>query len=288
MSLNELINNNSRKSEIIRFGITGGFCTILQYGIYVVFVDAVKVPAVVSTLISYAISFIANFLMSSFFTFHSNPNAKKGLAFTVSHLINMGLQTGLVAIFKGIVGQTLALLPALAICVPANYFMVRFAFTNKMFASKKKKLKITNMNKVAFASDHAGFGLKEFLMGIMAEKGYEIKDFGTYSEESCDYPDYAHPAAKSIEDGDCAFGVAICGTGNGIAMTLNKHQKIRAALCWLPEIASLAKQHNDANILVLPARFISKEEATNILEAYLNARFEGGRHERRIEKIPVK
>lgn len=136
MKLKKLINGTGRKAEIIRFGLTGGFCTVLQYGIYVVFVDAVRVPAVVSTLISYAISFIANFLLSSFFTFHSDPNAKKGIAFTVSHLINMGLQTGLVAIFKGIVGPTLALLPALAICVPTNYFMVRYAFTNKRFSSK--------------------------------------------------------------------------------------------------------------------------------------------------------
>lgn len=139
MNLKDIINGGSRKAEIFRFAITGGFCTVLQYGIYVVFVDAVHVPPVVSTLISYAISFIANFLLSSFFTFHSDPNAKKGIAFTISHLINMGLQTGLVAIFKGIVGGTLALLPALAICVPANYFMVRYAFTNKRFASKKFK-----------------------------------------------------------------------------------------------------------------------------------------------------
>lgn len=139
MNLKELINAPGRKSEILRFALTGGFCTVLQYGIYVVFVDAVKVPAVVSTIISYAISFIANFFLSSFFTFHSNPNAKKGLAFTLSHLINMGLQTGLVAIFKGLVGPTLALLPALAICVPVNYFLVRFAFTNRLFASKQQQ-----------------------------------------------------------------------------------------------------------------------------------------------------
>lgn len=141
MKILDLIKGEGRKSEVLRFALTGGFCTVLQYGIYVVFVEAVKVPAVVSTLISYAISFIANFFLSSFFTFHSNPNAKKGLAFTLSHLINMGLQTGLVAIFKGIVGKTLALLPALAICVPVNYFLVRFAFTSKIFASKNKNKK---------------------------------------------------------------------------------------------------------------------------------------------------
>lgn len=141
--------------------------------------------------------------------------------------------------------------------------------------------------KVAFASDHAGFRLKEYLMKVMEQRGYEIADFGTFSEESCDYPDYAHPAADAVESGECAFGIAMCGTGNGIAMTLNKHQKIRAALCWLPEIAALAKQHNNANILVLPARFISDEDAVKILDAYLDAGFEGGRHSRRIDKIPV-
>lgn len=286
MSLASILNGSSRRAEVLRFAITGGFCTALQYGIYVVFVEAVRVPAVVSTLISYAISFVANFLLSSFFTFHSNPNAKKGLAFTASHLINMGLQTGLVAIFKGIVGPTLALLPALAICVPANYFMVRFAFTNKLF-DNKKKLKNSPDMKIAFASDHAGYGLKKYLIEKMHERGYEIVDFGTHSEESCDYPDYAHPAALSIVNGECSFGIAICGTGNGIAMTLNKHQGIRAALCWKPEIAALARQHNNANVLVMPARFITLEEADAILDAFLKSDFEGGRHQKRIDKIPV-
>lgn len=288
MNIRQLINSDSRRSEFLRFAITGGFCTLLQYGIYVVFVEAVKVPAVVSTMISYAISFIANFFLSSFFTFHSNPNAKKGLAFTLSHLINMGLQTGFVAIFKGLVGPTLALLPALAICVPANYFMVRFAFKSKLFSSKKSKQQIRTVMKVAFASDHAGYGLKQFIMGIMTERGYECVDFGAFSEESCDYPDFAHPAALSVEKGDCDFGIAFCGTGNGISMTLNKHQGIRAALCWIPEIAALAKQHNNANFLVMPARFVSEETAREILDAYLGASFEGGRHQRRLDKMPVK
>lgn len=137
MKIKALIKDGGKKGEMLRFALVGGFCTVLQYGVYVVFVDAVKVPAVVSTMISYAISFIANFLLSSFFTFHSDPNAKKGLAFTASHLVNMGMQTGFVAIFKGIVGPTLALLPALVICVPLNYLMVRFAFTNRRFQSNK-------------------------------------------------------------------------------------------------------------------------------------------------------
>ncbi|MDE6393453.1 MAG: ribose 5-phosphate isomerase B [Muribaculaceae bacterium] len=141
--------------------------------------------------------------------------------------------------------------------------------------------------KVAFACDHAGYELKEFLIGLMRERGYEIVDFGTHSTESCDYPDYAHPAAAAVESGECAFGVAMCGSGNGISMTLNKHQGIRAALCWLPEIAALAKQHNNANILVIPARFVSRDEAVEILNAYLDATYEGGRHERRVGKIPV-
>ena len=137
MNLKKLINGQSRLAEIFRFGIVGVLATLIQYGLYVIFVNAVKVPAVPSTLISYAISFIFNFFLSSYFTFHSSPNAKKGLGFTLSHLFNMGLQTGLVAIFKGIVGPTLALLPAIAISFPVNYMLVRFAFTAKIFRSKK-------------------------------------------------------------------------------------------------------------------------------------------------------
>lgn len=141
--------------------------------------------------------------------------------------------------------------------------------------------------KIAFASDHAAYDLKQIIMPYVEEKGYEIVDFGTFSPESCDYADYAHPAAKAVENGDCDFGIAMCGSGNGIQMTLNKHQKIRAALCWLPELAALARQHNDANFLVLPARFISVEDAREIVDAYLLAEFEGGRHAKRIAKIPV-
>lgn len=144
------------------------------------------------------------------------------------------------------------------------------------------------MKTIAFASDHAGYALKKKLEEYMASKGYKTVDFGTDSEESCDYPDFAHPAAKAVEDGSADFGIAMCGTGNGIQMTLNKHQGIRAALCWRPELAALAKEHNNANILVLPARFVSYDEAVAIVDAYLEANFEGGRHQRRIDKIPVK
>ena len=145
------------------------------------------------------------------------------------------------------------------------------------------------MNKItiAMASDHAGFPLKEVLKNYLEKLGYGIKDFGTFSEDSCDYADFAHPAAQAVENGEYPFGIAMCGSGNGIQITLNKHQGIRAALCWLPELAALAKQHNDANFLVLPARFISEGLAKEIVDAYLEASFEGGRHQRRIDKIPV-
>ena len=139
MKIKEFINGKGRLSEIIRFGIVGFCATALQYGIYVVFVDAVGVKAVPSTLISYAISFIANFFLSSYFTFHTKPDAAKGIGFTLSHLVNMGLQTGMVAIFQQIVGKTLALLPALGICIPINYMLVRFVFTHDLFKSKKPK-----------------------------------------------------------------------------------------------------------------------------------------------------
>lgn len=142
------------------------------------------------------------------------------------------------------------------------------------------------MSKIALASDHAGFELKEKLKSFLTEKGFEPEDFGTDSSSSCDYPDFAHPAAQAVESGRCDFGIAMCGSGNGMQMTLNKHQGIRAALCWMPELASLARQHNDANFLVLPARFITTDEAFEIVDAFLSASFDGGRHERRVKKIP--
>lgn len=135
----QILKSNDKRAEAIRFIAVGGFATVLQYGMYVVFLKAVGTTAVVSTLISYAISFVANFFLSSYFTFRSNPNAKKGFAFTLSHLINMGMQTGMVAIFKGVVGPTLALLPALAICVPVNFFLVRYAFTAKIFQGSLRR-----------------------------------------------------------------------------------------------------------------------------------------------------
>lgn len=144
------------------------------------------------------------------------------------------------------------------------------------------------MKTIGICSDHAGFELKQHVKKWLEAKGWPYKDFGTYSTESCDYPDFAHPLARAIEAGECYLGIAICGSGEGISITLNKHQGIRAALCWMPDIASLARRHNDANVLALPGRFITPEETDAILEAYFNATFEGGRHQRRIEKIPVK
>ena len=144
------------------------------------------------------------------------------------------------------------------------------------------------MAKIGMACDHAGYELKEYLKKILEKRGNEVVDFGAHSTESMDYPDTAHPLAEALEAGKVDFGVSMCGSGNGITMTLNKHQKVRAALCWKPEIAALAKQHNNANILSMPARFISRKMAVRILDAYLDAKFEGGRHQRRIEKIPCK
>ncbi len=141
--------------------------------------------------------------------------------------------------------------------------------------------------KVALCSDHAGYELKSIIEGYLMSQDIEYEDFGTDSAQSCDYPDYAHPCAAAIEAGRCYPGIAMCGSGNGISMTLNKHQGIRAALCWTVELATLARQHNDANVLVLPARFIEPTTALAIIDAFLNTPFEGGRHEARVAKIPV-
>lgn len=144
------------------------------------------------------------------------------------------------------------------------------------------------MKKVGIASDHAGYEMKEFVVGYLQAKGYEVYDFGAHSPESVDYADYGHPLAEAVEQGEVDCGVGLCGSGEGISMTLNKHQGIRAGLCWLPEIAHLIRQHNNANVVVLPARFISNDEAVAILDEYFSTEFEGGRHEARIAKIPVK
>ncbi|MBP5360708.1 MAG: ribose 5-phosphate isomerase B [Bacteroidaceae bacterium] len=141
--------------------------------------------------------------------------------------------------------------------------------------------------KIGLASDHAGFALKQFVKQYLTEKGIEFEDFGTYSEESCDYPDFAHKLGEAIDNDVYATGIAICGSGEGISMALNKHQKVRAALVWMPEIAHLARQHNDANVLVMPGRFIGEDTARAIMDEFFATDFEGGRHVRRVNKIPL-
>lgn len=139
--------------------------------------------------------------------------------------------------------------------------------------------------KIAIGSDHAGFALKEILTKYLQQKGIEVKDFGTYSEERADYPDFAHLVALSVQNKENDLGFLMCGTGNGINMAANKHKGIRAALCWNAEVAALARQHNDANILTVPARCITEAEAKKIADAFLSATFEGGRHTERVKKI---
>jgi ribose 5-phosphate isomerase B len=142
--------------------------------------------------------------------------------------------------------------------------------------------------KIALAGDHAGFVLKKHIIEYLIKKGYEVEDFGTNSKESCDYPDFAHPLAVAVEGDSSLKGIVLCGSGNGVNMVVNKYNGIRCAVCWDIEIAKLAREHNDANICALPARFLSSEKAEKIVDAFLSAKFEGGRHQRRIEKIPIR
>jgi ribose 5-phosphate isomerase B len=137
--------------------------------------------------------------------------------------------------------------------------------------------------KIAIGADHAGFDYKEILKDFLVN--YELKDFGTYSTDSVDYPDFAHPVAKAVENNEFDFGILVCGSANGVAITANKHQNIRAAICWKNEIASLARKHNNANIICIPARFVSTDLAKEMVTTFLNTDFEGGRHENRVNKI---
>jgi ribose 5-phosphate isomerase B len=146
----------------------------------------------------------------------------------------------------------------------------------------------TTFNKslpVAIGSDHAGFQYKEQLKAWLTQQGWQVSDKGTHSTDSTDYPDYAHPVAQMVEDGNAAAGILICGSGNGVCMTANKHKGIRAALCWNEELAALARQHNNANVICMPERFVPYETAQRMAELFLTTEFEGGRHERRVEKI---
>ena len=142
--------------------------------------------------------------------------------------------------------------------------------------------------KIAIGNDHAGTDYKLAIIGLLRSMGVEVVNHGTDGTDSVDYADFVHPVANEVEEGNVDLGIIICGSGNGVSMTANKHQKIRAALCWTTEIVKLAKEHNDANILSLPARFISLPQALEMVKTFLDTSFEGGRHERRIEKIPCK
>ncbi len=140
---------------------------------------------------------------------------------------------------------------------------------------------------IGLASDHAGFKLKTYVIEYCKKHGYPYKDYGTFTEESCDYSDFGHLLAQGIEKGEVFPGIAICGSGEGISMTLNKHQVVRAGLCWIPEVAHLIRQHNNANVLVMPGRFIDNSMAEKIMDEFFSTDFEGGRHQARIDKIPI-
>lgn len=141
------------------------------------------------------------------------------------------------------------------------------------------------MKKIGLGGDHAGFNYKQKLKAYLEENGYEVKDFGPDSPESADYPDYVHPLATAVESGELDLGVAVCGSGNGVCMTVNKHQGIRGALVWNTELAALARQHNNANIVCIPERFVNYDLAQDMVETFVTTDFEGGRHERRVNKI---
>lgn len=139
---------------------------------------------------------------------------------------------------------------------------------------------------IGLASDHAGFATKKYIIELFEEQGIKYTDFGTYSSDSVDYPDYAHKLGNAIDSNECDLGIAVCGSGNGINMALNKHQSVRSALCWNVEIVRLAKAHNNANVLTLPGRVVSQQEVYDMITAFFSTDFEGGRHQARIDKIP--
>ena len=138
---------------------------------------------------------------------------------------------------------------------------------------------------IAIGCDHAGFEYKTEIVKFLNGKGWQVKDFGTYAADSVDYPDYAHPVSEAVEKGDVAFGILLCGSANGVAITANKHQNIRAGLCWISDVAKLVRLHNNANIICIPARFVSAPQARELVEIFINTEFEGGRHATRVNKI---
>lgn len=141
------------------------------------------------------------------------------------------------------------------------------------------------VKKIAIGCDHAGYEYKEHIKKYLEKKGYTVKDYGTYSNDSVDYPDFVHPVAQEVANRKSKYGIVICGSGNGVNMTANKYEKIRSALCWTSEIATLARQHNNANVVAIPARYITKRMSTSIVKSFLSTEFEGGRHKRRVNKI---
>ena len=138
---------------------------------------------------------------------------------------------------------------------------------------------------ISIGSDHAGYEYKQFIADFLRSKGFIVRDNGTHSKDSVDYPDFAHPVANQVESGEAAYGILICGSANGVAITANKHAGVRAAICWTEELASLARAHNDANIICIPARFVSLESAVNMVKTFQSASFEGGRHASRVSEI---
>jgi ribose 5-phosphate isomerase B len=140
---------------------------------------------------------------------------------------------------------------------------------------------------ISIGCDHAGFSYKDIIINYLIEKGYEVNDYGTNSGDSVDYPDFVHPVAQSIQDRKADLGIIMCGSGNGVAMTANKHEGIRAAICWNKELAELSRQHNNANIISIPVRYVSQEMALDMVDAFLHTEFEGGRHQTRVEKIDI-
>lgn len=143
------------------------------------------------------------------------------------------------------------------------------------------------MKKIGIAADHAGYEMKEYLAGYLSSLGYEVFDFGCYSEEPCDYPDVGHPLGEAITNGELERGISVCGSGVGISIVVNKHRGVRGALCWEPEIAELCRKHNDANVLCLPGRFMDNDVARRCVEIFLSTEFEGGRHKKRVDKIEI-
>jgi ribose 5-phosphate isomerase B len=166
-----------------------------------------------------------------------------------------------------------------------NYLFSPVLFVSFLNFAATMSNQFNNALPIAIGSDHAGFRYKEQIKQYLIDNGWTVEDKGTFSEESTDYPDYAHPVATMVEEGQAAAGILICGSGNGVCMTANKHKGVRAALCWNEELASLARQHNNANVLCMPERFVDYTVAQAMVARFLSTEFEGGRHERRVEKI---